>query len=80
MLPNKVIGHRILVLAITYEIIVAHLGMGPGGRLKGHSRKRKHPGLLFLFKGPGSVARLLLERAAVQFFQLLNDSTPGFFQ
>ena len=79
-LANQVVGHGVLVPAIADQIIIAHLGMGPDGRLIRRSGKRTHE-LTFLFLKSGEAAACpLLEGTAIQLLQLLNDSTASFIQ
>ena len=77
-LADQVIRDGILVNSIRYQIIRAHLGIQPNGRLIRRFRKRLQELLFLLFESSVSVSGTFLEGLAVQLFQLFSYCFSGF--
>src|SRR5699024_12794460 len=77
---NQVVGDGILVPTVRDKIVARNLGDRPDSGFKGTIRQPQHVGLFFFQIGAATAASHLLERAAVQFFQLFGDRLIQFPQ
>ena len=79
LFSNKIVGDRILVHAVTDQIIIACFQIRrPNSRFVGLTGQRTHEFLFFLQVGLPAAAGAFLKVAAIQFFQFFSDTSLRF--